>query len=377
MAVNCKNCGTELFPGQRFCRVCGTATDQYWQEDATTKVLPQNQARGAQTGELKRGTDPVRPPQTNYSQPYQTPYTVPLTAVSSAPPRRRSHWRWAIPLALLAIIVCALLAAIIAFVNTSKVQVVRNVQAPSAPPAPPKPDNGAVIKEDNADVSNSETVINKTFPLGDNASVSIKNMEGDITIEGTDEKQADVTITKRGGSPEERKAMQIVVSSDKSNLSLVTAQTNPSSGIKVSYEVKLPRKLRQLEINSQNSKVKLADLTAMIGIDLTGYQIELEDVSGTIKTNLVKGNTKISYGDTPMQGPQQFSAIRGNIEIEFGDKPNVDLKAETVDGKIEADEDLGLKVEKRVVGQQATGRIGQGGQQIYIKAVNGNIKLKK
>jgi DUF4097 and DUF4098 domain-containing protein YvlB len=104
--------------------------------------------------------------------------------------------------------------------------------------------------------------------------------------------------------------------------------------------------------------------------------IGLEDVSGTVNTRTMKGNTKIVLGETARTAPQVFNGISGNIELELAPDANAEIKAETVSGEIEVDEDLGLKVEKRMVGQQAVGRIGKGGQPIVIKTVSGNIKIK-
>jgi DUF4097 and DUF4098 domain-containing protein YvlB len=62
--------------------------------------------------------------------------------------------------------------------------------------------------------------------------------------------------------------------------------------------------------------------------------------------------------------------------LELAPGTNAELKAETVEGDIEIDEDMQIKVEQRVIGQQAVGRLGTGGQPIVVKVVSGNIKIK-
>jgi len=104
--------------------------------------------------------------------------------------------------------------------------------------------------------------------------------------------------------------------------------------------------------------------------------IELEDVSGTINSRTMKGNTTIVLAEAAKGAPQLFNGVHGNIELELAPGMNAELKAETVDGEIEIDEDLGIKVEQRMVGQQAVGRVGTGGQPIVVKVVSGNIKIK-
>ena len=42
MAENCKNCGLELFVGQRFCRSCGASTEEFSSERVPTQMMPPN-----------------------------------------------------------------------------------------------------------------------------------------------------------------------------------------------------------------------------------------------------------------------------------------------------------------------------------------------
>jgi DUF4097 and DUF4098 domain-containing protein YvlB len=149
------------------------------------------------------------------------------------------------------------------------------------------------------------------------------------------------------------------------------------SGVEeVRYVVKLPRNLRELEINSSNSNVDVTGVSnATIAIKVMRGNIELEDVNGKISSSTTKGNTKVVLGDDARLAPQIFNGIHGNIEVELAPDTNAEVKAETVEGNIEVEEDSGIKVEKRMVGQHAVGRIGKGGQPIVIKTVSGNIKI--
>src|SRR5436853_7534750 len=95
MAEPCKNCGTELFAGQRFCRACGNPTDTLDAGEAPTQqftegAVPPGEAttrhmsppddwgaRGAAhtAPQSRPNTNPVgRPPDTYQPPPaYQTP----------------------------------------------------------------------------------------------------------------------------------------------------------------------------------------------------------------------------------------------------------------------------------------------------------------
>lgn len=232
------------------------------------------------------------------------------------------------------------------------------------------------MSEEGAVVSDDKTIITRSYPLGDNASVALTNITGTITIEGWEQPQAEVRVIKEGGSEQDRQAVQVRLNnSSRDLLSLETAPTR-SSPVEIHYQLKLPRQVRQVEIKSADSAVKLSKMTGAIAVTIQGSSIELEDATGAVRTKIVKGETKATLTQTPI-APQEFSSVSGDIELSLDGDINADITAETIDGEINADDDLALKVEKRQVGQSATLRLGRGGVIIRIKTVNGDIRIKK
>src|SRR5258705_7627730 len=72
-----------------------------------------------------------------------------------------------------------------------------------------------------------------------------------------------------------------------------------------------------------------------------------------------------------------FTAINGKIDLTFKSDFDANLEASTVHGSIDIDDQLGVAVEKQLVGQHARGQIGTGGPSLRITTVNGSIKLSK
>ena len=230
------------------------------------------------------------------------------------------------------------------------------------------------MSEDGALVGDNKTVITTSYPLGENATVSLTNITGNITIEGWDQPQAEVRVTKEGGSEQDRQAVQIKLRSSKDLLSLETSPTR-SSPVETHYDLKLPSHVRAVEIESADSAVKLLQITGAITISVQGSSIELKNTSGALHTKIVKGETKATLSQSPGE-PQELSSVSGDIELRLDGDINADISAETIDGRIEAD-DLDLKIEKRTMGQAATVRLGRGGVAIRIKTINGDIRIKK
>jgi hypothetical protein len=391
MAEHCKNCGTELLAGQRFCRICGAPISEAQREELPTKVFQgerqKSESAPANTApqSARPGTDPFSPyrqgtaPQTPAPQPQ---YTTPLYLPPDPAP---SGSRNAIFI-IIGLFSVALLAAILLAWNFSHSRrtTPRAPQAesgiPALPEQPPPPGappaaGSSLLDESDAVEKDHETTITKTYPLGNSATFSIKGVNGNVQIEGWDESEAEVTVIKRGGSIEDRKAVQ-VKSSHSDNL--LSFETLPMGGgdVDIRYEVKLPRGLRQVEIKTVNAGVKVTDMAGAVEVKAQNASVELEDVSGASVIKLVNGRIKASYDDK-LVGQQELSTVNGKIEVELDDAIDANIDAHTVSGTIELDGDFGFKVEKKIVGQEAAGAVGRGGQPISIKTVNGPIVIAR
>jgi len=392
MAEQCNSCGAELFTGQQFCRACGTPTRQFSSEELPTQLLPPGgQDQPQPTAPTPLATSPLSGRDTSepvygagYSR-YQPPppapprATAPVVAPVMPPPRRRSHaWLYAV-LGLLLFFAGASVVAGLFFMNRHAQRVTKTIVRPNVKmPVPPMPPRPMDMGTEGAETTDAQAVVTKTYPLAKDGSFSLRNFSGDISVEGWDEQQAEVKIIRRGGGDAKRAAFKVVHEEGANRLAFnSTPETTGGGGREVQYVVKLPRNLRELEIVSVNSNVDLTGVhSASISVNVQRGNIELEDVSGTVNSRTTKGNTTVVFAETAKGAPQVFNGVHGNIELELPPGTNAELKAETADGDIEIDEDFGVKVEPRLIGRQAVGRLGTGGQPIVVKVISGNIKIK-
>lgn len=399
MNERCNNCGSELFAGQQYCRQCGAPTRQFSTGEIPTQILPGNQpppappqptaaqAYAGTTPLASRDTDPVY--HSRIAQQYQSPAVLPTSTAQL--PRKRSRRGWLVALMCILVFLCGavFIGARFAADQFRRKVIIRNMEsahgAPSLPSMPPMPGvpptNSAdaagltPLDETGAQVSGDKTVINKTFPLGADATFSLAQVSGDITIEGWDENQAQVTITKRGGDAEDRANVPILHSASDKGLTLRSPEETDELK-EVRYEIKLPRSLRQIQINSRDSDVTLTNLAGSVALNVMRGNVVLTNLPGAVVTRTMKGNISIDLKAASPTQSQAFNTVSGNIALKVGGA-NAVVKAETVDGEVEADDDLGVNVEKQFAGEHAAGTLGKGGQAIVAKTVSGNIKIKR
>lgn len=368
-------------------------------EEAPTQLL----SPGAQTGGAPVGTSPVRgadtdavraPQPTAYHEPLSTlQQTAPLASVPPRKKRRRGVWLVGL-LLVFAFGGATVLCLGYVWWRSNRMIVIRKMTAGDGkhqgipPPLPPDLPDGikeAVasvgvpmpLDESGANVSGDQTVLTKTYPIDEDATVSIKSASGSVTIIGTDGPAAEVKITKRGGSADMRRNARVLVSKTDEQLSLVSASA-PGGPVSISYEIKLPRGLRQIEIFADTGDVKVTGFEGALVTNVRAGDLEFRDVTGTVHSKLVDGKTKVVYEKPEREGEQEFSVVKGDIEAVLGGVTSAELKAETTVGDISVDDALGLTVEKRPAGRRVVGQLGEGGNApLVFKVVNGDIKLKK
>lgn len=369
MADSCKVCGSALVAAQRYCRLCGTEVDVL--EEMPTQALGAQQAVATPfaTAPLApgRSTDAKLPP-TMAAAGYQPPYAAPqASSAQIQPPHRSSSFRF-LTLALFVLVAVALGAVIYAKVKNSGGAMKRISATKTDAPKPPS------APGEETEVSGNKSVVTNSYPLNADATFSINNFNGDIEIVGWDEPRAEVTITKSGGSGDARNGLDIKVSSSKDALSFDSTPLM-ARGVNVSYEVKLPRTLREVTITSMNSSVELTNFSGPVSIKLQNGGIDLTDVSGTVSAKTINGSIDAVFERTKPTDAQSYSTVNGDVDVQLASGINADLKAETVSGKIKIDEELGITVEKQMVGQKASGRVGAGGPALTAKTVNGSIEI--
>jgi hypothetical protein len=413
MNQRCQTCGAELFEGQQFCRQCGAAVVASSGE-ATTQLLgdgwTQPQApESANTSPVRAGTEPVGERQSSPAFQQPTSYQPPLvsfqqTSPLATPPVVRKSRRGLWLVALLAVFLLGAGVAgvgIFAWWRAHRQQVIvvkkgtagEGVGHPTEIPAPPLPPDfgeqlgkqigkaveaarsAGPLDESGAKVSGDETVLTKTFQLDDDATFAVNLSNGDVTVTGSDGDEAEVKITKQGGSAEQRSATRVLLAQTDERLLFMNA--GGPSGIKVSYEVKVPRGLHELEISTQMGDVKVSGFDGSVVASVNRGNVEFRDVTGQVKSNVMKGDTRIVYGGAEHEGSQEFSVIKGNIEATLANGTDAEVRAETIAGDIDADDSLGFSVEKRPAGRTLSGRLGDGGQTLHFKVTSGDIKLKK
>ena len=399
--MHCDNCGTELFAGQRFCRACGRATDDFTEESTPTQRMPpEQQVRGVRdtttTAPSRADTSPVyTPPDQNYYQPYAPIQPGRPMQSYTPPPRSRSPVGWIVALIAVFLIGAVGLGAFI-INRASRPRTERGIRIP---PPPPPPEPGETVS------GGGVTVDTRDFPFAaSGGNLSLETIKGEVSIEGWDGSRAEVEMTKNSNT-------NVRFISDGKNL---TIKTEPAGGgVDVKYIIKVPRNVGKIEIKSATGDINLSDLTGKVSVNNGNGSVTLADINGDVGVNTgsgditltdVRGDIGVNSGSGSIQmtdvggevaantasgdidvgfagaltKPLAINTASGDIQVRFDGNVNADLEVKSLTGDINIDEGFGISVRNlRPVGREARGRIGGGGQSITINTMSGDITITK
>jgi DUF4097 and DUF4098 domain-containing protein YvlB len=141
----------------------------------------------------------------------------------------------------------------------------------------------------------------------------------------------------------------------------------------VEYSVYVPAGVRLIARNVEGD-IEVSGLKS----DVEAYSVD-GDVSisttGLAQAETVDGAIRVSIGSTRWTEPLEFRTVDGDITVELPAAVKAEVRAETMDGDIESD--FPLTLSGHTSRRRLTGTIGGGGPRLFIRTVDGAIRLRK
>ena len=251
---------------------------------------------------------------------------------------------------------------------------------PNFPPPPPPPIAGlpgeGVWDDTGAVVTEGQTVITRTIPIGPGASLTIQNTNGRIHIETANRPDIEVRVTKNGANEGTRRRVSIFQQLSGNRLSLRSGGSR-NNNIDVAYDIQVPKTMGIVNVTTTNGSIKLDGLSGDITAASTNGHIELNNVNGTASAETTYGNINAVFDQFGTGKPAIFRTVNGSISLMFKSDVNADLRASTTTGSINLDPGFGIEVRRGFVGATAEGHLGTGGQPLNVDNTNGSISITK
>jgi DUF4097 and DUF4098 domain-containing protein YvlB len=220
--------------------------------------------------------------------------------------------------------------------------------------------------------------INRSVALSSGAQVTIKGINGSVTIEtldGAETAEIDITITASSREAMQRRPLLI----EEGGNSLTIRTEDQSDGgrrresVHHRVRLRLPRSV-SLGVSGVNGGLSDGAIGGGIAISGINGRVRVDQAGSATEIKGVNGGVTIAL-DRLGESGLRVSGVNGGVELGFGDAINAQLEVRSVNGSINSE--FPLTVQGEVKRGELTGTIGSGGAPISISGVNGGVNLRR
>lgn len=240
----------------------------------------------------------------------------------------------------------------------------------------------SAVDPDSYDYAEKEEIRRK-YALKPGTLVKIYGINGPVTVETAETDTAEILIIRSAHKREDLQYRQISIEQTPEHLeigregdrrSVFSAFSTIPEGRQRAI-LKLPRQV-DFEANGISENLTVGELKGRLKIRGVSGKVLVKRVIGETTLSGLNGEADVTFG--PMVGyPIDVFGVNGEVVLRFEGEVNANLLARGNNGEIESDLPGFEKKEDEERPGRIETRIGQGGAEIEIRGVNGNVKLLK
>jgi DUF4097 and DUF4098 domain-containing protein YvlB len=234
-----------------------------------------------------------------------------------------------------------------------------------------------------------QETIDKRFPLSAGGTVSLENVNGDVTIEVWENSEVWVQAVKSADSPELLDRLKVNIDASSSAVSIDTEYpSNRRSDfgdedseirhrghhLKVEYTLTIPRTAVVDDVDLVNGNLLIVGVEGGTDAETVNGDIVARDGAGNTSLSTVNGGIELHVGRLGYGESIDLETVNGSLDLYLTASSGAEIRAESVNGKLS--NDFGIEVHKgKYVGSDFRGTIGGGGARVNLESVNGPITV--
>jgi DUF4097 and DUF4098 domain-containing protein YvlB len=235
----------------------------------------------------------------------------------------------------------------------------------------------------------------KTYPLTNGGTVSIKNVSGDVNIKGYDGTGVSVAVYKEG--PDRDK----VDVEDLSNGNMVDLKARYpercNCNASLRFEVSIPRSLNisvdkvkiasgnvnvegvngRIAIQTASGDVKVENVNGDVNASTASGEVSVKNIAGAVNASSASGNVEAEIARLEGSRDMKFSSASGDVRVKLPANIDADIKMSTSTGSINTDFPIEIHKHEFGPGSDAKGRLGSGAGSIQLSTATGDVSLTR
>ena len=214
------------------------------------------------------------------------------------------------------------------------------------------------------------------YALPPGGSVAVENVQGEISVEGWDRAEVEITAMKIGsGKGDHLDDVHVVTELGVRSLMFRTAYpSHLDEPVRVNYHLRVPRQVRLSSLRTLEGDIAVREVEGFVDARTLSGDIAQTDVSGRVVARALTGSIFVSLRALPLgTAPLLLDTVNGNVVLLLPPRPNADLELSTVAGNIEGN--YPFQVSSVPGDSIRRTRVGQGGVTISLRTVRGSIRV--
>jgi DUF4097 and DUF4098 domain-containing protein YvlB len=237
-----------------------------------------------------------------------------------------------------------------------------------------------------------EDVFDETYPLSGDGTVSLDNVNGDVTIEVWERSEVRVYAVKSASSQGYLDRLRIDVDASSSSIDIDTFYPSTSGReaeewleeghrrgdhkMKVEYTLTVPRRAVIDGIDLVNGSLVVDGVEGGVAAESVNGTISVRNGAGSFGLATVNGAVELYADRLDLNDRIDLESVNGALDLYLPSSAGADVRAESVNGKLS--NDFGIEVHRgKYVGSDFRGAVGGGGSRVALQTVNGRISVHR
>jgi len=218
----------------------------------------------------------------------------------------------------------------------------------------------------------------KSYTISADGRVSLRNLNGPVTITAWDKNEVQLDAVKTGESKERLDEAKIQVTAGSSTIDIRTqypVENHNYHGATVGYTLHVPRKVRLDKIELVNGPIQIDGVQGGVQASSVNGAVEARNTMGEMNLHSVNGRVIAE-----IQAPRRMvdlGTVNGQVALMLPSDASAEINASTVHGNISNEFNIPVNRGRFAPGSELKARLGNGETQMKLSTVNGGIEIQR